>query len=93
MTYVLYTCFTVWVAGLVVMIIRLWYFQIQMLNNLAPGISPWGGGGMFGSSRYNATGQMFHRKLLRLYGKSVAFGVGGILLMAAIGSIAGHIRP
>jgi hypothetical protein len=87
MTFVLYTCIAVWVAGLVTMIVRLWYFQIQMFNNLAPGVSVslWGGG-MFDASRYNAKGQMFYRKLLRLYGVAVVFGIGGILLIAAIRS-------
>lgn len=89
MTYLLYACMAVWVAGLVTLIVRLWYFQIQMMNNLAPGvsISLWGAG-MFDSSRYNAKGQMFHRKLLRLYGITAAFGIGGILLIATIRSIA-----
>jgi hypothetical protein len=87
MTYILYTCITAWVAGLVAMIVRLWYFQIQMFNNLAQGVSVslWGGC-MFDASRYNAKGQMFHRKLLRLYRVAVVFGIGGIVLIAAMRS-------
>ncbi len=38
MTDVLYTCIAVWVVGLVAMIARLWYFQIQMFNNPASGV-------------------------------------------------------
>jgi hypothetical protein len=86
---VVYVSIAIWATGLAILIFRLWYFWIQMLNNLAPGASPWSGGGsVFDGSRYNADGQVFHQKLLRLYWKTVAFGVGGLLLIAAGGSLA-----
>jgi hypothetical protein len=87
-TKVAYVAIAIWAVGMVILIFRLWFFKIQMLNNLAPGVSPWSEGSFFESSRYNATGQIFHRKMLRLYWTTVAFGVGGLLLIGIGGSLA-----
>ena len=88
-TKVAYVAIAFWALGMMILIFRLWFFWIQMLNNLAPGVSPWSRrGSFFDSSRYNPTGQIFHRRMLRLYWKTVAFGVGGLLLIGIGGSLA-----
>ena len=64
----------IWALGVVVGIGRLWYFQILMFNNLAPGVNPYKAkGGFFDSSRFNPTGQKFHQPMLRFYWKLVAW--------------------
>ena len=37
----IYTLTAIWVLGLLFAIGRLWYFQIQMFNNFAPGVNPY----------------------------------------------------
>lgn len=41
------------------------------------------GGGFFDSSRYNSTGQLVHRQMIRLWWKVVAWAVGWALVLGA----------
>ena len=87
-----YALLALWSLGMFAMIARLWYFQIIMLNNLAPGRSPWErGGGFFDASRYNPVGQEAHRRMLRFYCKAAACGFGGLISIAMIGSLLHYI--
>jgi hypothetical protein len=84
----------IWAAALVILFFRLWFVLIQMLNNLAPGVSPRTKRSLFDSSPYNPTGQIFHRKLLRLYWITAALLFGGILLIGIRSLLAArHIGP
>ena len=80
-----------YILGMFAMIARLWYFQIIMLNNLAPGRSPFEQHGFFDSSRYNSVGQEAHRKMLRFYWKTIACGLGGLLSIASIAALLSYI--
>jgi len=87
----IYISLAAWATGVVIFIIRLWLLFIQLLPHRLPAVSLWdrlGGGGMFDSSKYTATGQIIHQKLMHLYGRTIVFGLGGVLLIAGIGSIA-----
>jgi hypothetical protein len=84
----IWTLLAIWFLGGFAMIARLWYFQILLLNNRAPGSSIWGNGcGFFDSSGYNPAGQKIHREMLRFYWKTVAYGLGGLISIAIIASL------
>lgn len=87
MRWLLYALMAVWFLGMVLAIIRFWYFQIQLLNNLAPGRTLWEiqGRGFFDPGRFNPRGQQFQRQIIRLWLKTVAWGVGGWLLLGIVG--------
>ena len=81
----------IWGLGMFAMIARLWYFQIVLLNNMAPGRSPFEQRGFFDSSRYNAVGQEAHRKMLSFYWKVVVYGLGGPISIMTIASLLSHV--
>jgi hypothetical protein len=81
----------IWGLGMFAMMARLWYFQIVLLNNMAPGRTPFEQRGFFDSSRYNPIGQEAHRKMLRFYWKTIACGLGGLISIAIIASLLSYI--
>jgi hypothetical protein len=81
-----YTLTAIWALPIVAAVPRFWYFQIQLLNNRVlgkEGLSR----GFFDSSLYNPIGQKFHRDMLRLWWKVVAWGSGWPILMGIILSL------
>jgi hypothetical protein len=84
----IYTLTAIWVLGLLFAIGRLWYFQIQMFNNFAPGVNPYKvKGGFFDSRPYNPIGQKAQQRMLRFYWKVVTWGLGWPILIGVVGSL------
>jgi hypothetical protein len=84
---VLWLLIAIWILPVVAAMPRFWYFQIVLLNNrdLSKNEGFFDGGGFFDSSRYNPTGQMVHRQMIRLWLKVVAWGVGWWLVIGIVG--------
>lgn len=84
MRWLQYTLVAIWILPIIAVMPRFWYFQLVLLNNRDPNTSSgfFGGRGFFDSSRYNPTGKMVHRRMIRLWWKVVAWGVGWPLVFA-----------
>jgi hypothetical protein len=92
MVFWIWIAVSIWAVGMVAFIIRLWYFYLMVLGNLAPGVSPWSRAARYDPSSLTPTGQIFRQKLIRLQLIAAAYGFGGLLLIGGVANlIAKHV--
>jgi len=92
MPYWLMALSAIWIGGLFFLIVRVWSYEVQFLNNLPPGKSAFDReGGLFDAGRYGPNSQEFYRRRTRLWWITMAFGVGGIVSLVMLSSLAARM--
>jgi hypothetical protein len=82
----------VWFVGFVAIILRCWYLQYRVFSNLAPGADPWSAyswkyrGFRLTDDHLSPAGRALQRQCRRLRWIGAAYGSGGFLTLAALGS-------